>query len=154
MLTSSATTATISFFVAWVREGSPAVRPAVIMTDRDQAQIAALEAIYPQSKIYLCAWHVLHAIRSHLVIPQFPALWARIRRWVTTDDLGEFLTLWDEISTDPLAPQTLIDYLNENWIPVVFMWSKVLRKGRSIYGEGDTNMLIESYVNAFFTLIR
>ena len=154
MLTSSTTTATISFFVAWVWEGSPAVRPAVIMTDRDQAQIAALEAIYPQSKIYLCAWHVLHAIRSHLVIPQFPALWARIRRWVTTDDLGEFLTLWDEISTDPLAPQTLIDYLNENWIPVVFMWFKVLRKGRSIYGEGDTNMLIESYVNAFFTLIR
>ena len=154
MLTSSATMAMIAFFLAWVREGNPAVRPAVIMSDRDEAQLAALKAVFPRSTIYLCTWHVLHAIRSHLVIPAFPALWAKIRKWVNTDDLGEFFTLWDEISTDPLAPESLIKYLKETWMPVVIMWSKILRRGRSIYEEGDTNMLIESYVDAFFTLIR
>ena len=150
MLSSSATTAAISFFAAWVREASPAVRPAIIMTDRDQAQIAALEIVFPQSKIYLCTWHVLHAMRSHLVITEFPALWDKIKKWVNTDDLIVFVTLWDKITTDPLVPQSMVDYLKTYWIPVVPMWSKVLRRGRSIFEEGDTNMLIESYVNAFF----
>ena len=91
-------------------------------------------------------------MRSHLATHEFPALWDKIKKWVTTDDLGVFLTLWDEISTDPSVPQSFINYLSENWIPVVFMWSRTARKGRSIYGEGDTNMLIESYVHAFFPL--
>ena len=129
MLTSSATMATISFFLAWVRGGNPVVRPAVIMSDRDEAQLAALKAVYPRSTIYLCLWHVLHAMRSHLVIVEFPALWAKIRKWVNTDDLAEFFTLWDEISTDPLTPESLIKYLKETWMPVVIMWSKVLQKG-------------------------
>jgi hypothetical protein len=30
------------------------------------------------------------------------------------------------------------------------MWSHTVRKDRSIYEEGHTNMLIEAYVNAFF----
>ena len=124
------------------------------MTDRDHAQIAALEAVYPRCKIYLCAWHVLRAMRSHFVTSEFPALWDKIKRWVITDDLGEFLTLWDEISTDPSVPQSFLEYLTDRWIPLVFMWSRVVRKGRSIFEEGDTNMLIELYVNAFFPLIR
>ena len=45
MLTSSVTTETIKFFVKWVRDASPLVQPAVIMTDCDQVQIAALESI-------------------------------------------------------------------------------------------------------------
>ena len=76
------------------------------------------------------------------------------RSWVITDDLGEFLTLWDEISTDPSVPQSFLEYLTDRWAPLVFMWSRVVRKGRSIFEEGDTNMLIESYVNTFFPLIR
>ena len=52
MLTSGATTDIITFFVRWVRDASPLVWLGVIMTDCDQAQIAALETIYPQSWIY------------------------------------------------------------------------------------------------------
>ena len=121
------------------------------MTDRDQAQIAALEIVFPQSKIYLCMWHVLRTMRSHLVITEFLALWDKIKKWVNTDDLIMFVTLWDKITTDPLVPQSMVDYLKTYCIPVVPMWSKVLRRGRSIFEEGDTNnMLIESYVNTFF----
>jgi MULE transposase domain len=154
MLTSSATMAMISFFVAWVRDASPVVRPAVIMTDRDEAQIAALKAVYPRSNINLCTWHVLRVIRSHLITHEFPAFRDKIKKWITTDDLGVFLTLWDEISTDPSLPQSTVKYLKDNWLPVFHLWSKVLRKNRSIFEEGDTNMLIESYVHAFFLLIR
>ena len=54
MLASNGTTDTIAFFVGWVRDASPAVRPAVIMTDRDRAQINALRIVYPNSQILLC----------------------------------------------------------------------------------------------------
>ena len=144
MLSSSATAIMISFFVAWVRDASPDVRPAILMTDRDQAQITALQAVYPRSKIYLCLWHVLYAMRQHLVITQFPALWDKIKKWVTTDDLGVFNKLWDEILADPAVPKSFMKYLTEKWVPLIHMWSKTQRKHRSIFEEGDTNMLLES----------
>ena len=104
MLTSSAMTEIITFFVRRVRDASPSVWPSIIMTDRDQAQIAALETVYPHSRIFLCRWHVLRAIRSHFVTNQFQALWEKIKRWVITDDLAMFFNIWDEISSDPSTP--------------------------------------------------
>ena len=46
MLVSSRTTDVIIFFVRWVRDTSPSVQPSIIMTDRDQVQIATLEVVY------------------------------------------------------------------------------------------------------------
>ena len=150
MLTSSATTEVIKFFLEWVKDVSPGIRPRVIMTDRDQAQIAALGIVYPQSQIFLCRWHVLRAMRCHFVTSEFQALWEKIKAWVMTENVAEFHSLWESIYTDPSVPQSVIKYLTKEWIPVVHMWSKVARKGRSIYEEGDTNMLIESYVVYLF----
>ena len=62
MLASNGTTDTIAFFVGWVRDVSPAVWPAVIMTDRDRAQMNALRLVYPDSQMLLCKWHVLRAM--------------------------------------------------------------------------------------------
>jgi len=146
MLTSSGTTEIITFFVKWVRDASPSVRPAVIMTDRDQAQIAALQIVYPLSQIFLCTWHVLRAMRSHFVTTQFQALWEKVKTWVITEDLAKFHNIWDEISTDPSVPRSVVDYLAAEWLPVTHMWSKISRKNRSIFEEGNTNMLIEAYV--------
>ncbi|KAH8980321.1 hypothetical protein EDB92DRAFT_1777684, partial [Lactarius akahatsu] len=42
-------------------------------------------------------------------------------------------------------PQSLIDYLEVNWMPVVPLWSGASRQNRTIFQEGDTNMLIEAY---------
>jgi len=149
MLTSSGTTDIITFFVRLVRDASPSVRPGIIMTDRDQAQIAALETVYPHSWVFLCTWHVLRAIRTHFITSQFQALWEKIKRWVITDDLAMFYNLWDEISSDPSAPQSVIKYLQTEWLPVLHMWSGTERRNRSIFEEGNTNMLIESYVFYF-----
>jgi hypothetical protein len=41
------------------------------MTDCDQAQISALETVYPQTWVILCRWHVLHAIQSHFQTDHF-----------------------------------------------------------------------------------
>jgi hypothetical protein len=154
MLSSNGTTNTISFFVNWVKEASPAVRPSVIMSDCDQAQIAALRIVYPQSQILLCQWHVLRTMRSHFVTDQFNELWDKIKAWVNTEDLSEFFTLWDEISSDPSVPQSVVQYLTTEWMQAPHMWSTVARKNRSIFEEGDTNMLIEAYVNYPSAAIR
>jgi hypothetical protein len=144
MLASNGTTDSIEFFLSWVKEASPEVRPKIIMTDRDQAQIAAIQITYPDSQTLLCMWHVLRAMRSHFNTNEFQALWDKVKAWVKTEDLAEFTRLWEEISNDPSVPESVVRYLAVDWLPVLHMWSKVVRKNRSIFEEGDTNMLIEA----------
>lgn len=142
MLTTSGTTATIQFFLNWVKEASPMVRPVIFMTDCDQAQINAIGAVYPETKILLCLWHVLRAIRSHFVTEAYPVLWQKVKALVNTEDLAEFFNLHDYIFTHSSVPSSVVQYMTK-WMKVPHMWSKVLRKKRSIYHEGDTNMLLE-----------
>src|SRR6266850_7121496 len=87
MLTSSRMTDMIAFFVRWVQDVSLEVRPAVIMSDRNQAQLQALKDIYPLSQIWLCIWHMLWAMRSHFSITVFQSLWEKVKALVKTEDL-------------------------------------------------------------------
>jgi transposase-like protein len=146
MLASNGTKDTISFFVRWVRDGSPAVSPAVIMTDRDQAQIGALKIVYPDSRIFLCKWHVLRAMRSHFNANDYPEIWNKVRALVSTPDEEEFNRLWSEISDDPSCPKSFVEYMALYWISDKEKWALVYRKNRSIFEEGDTNMLLEALV--------
>jgi MULE transposase domain len=124
MLASNSTTDTIRFFLLWVKGVSPAVRPAVIMTDCDKAQIAALQDVYPHSRIFLCTWHVLRAMRSHFATNEFPVLWEKIKTWVKTDKMAEFQQISDEIFSNPLIPQSLVQYLATDWLPMSHLWSR------------------------------
>jgi hypothetical protein len=154
MLASNGMTDTIAFFVGWVRDTSPAVRPVVIMTDCDPAQINALRIIYPDSQILLCKWHVLCAIRSHFNTNEFPDLWAKVKAFVNASELADFARLWVEISNDPSVPQSFVQYMRSEWLPEAKMWLLVMRKNHSIFEEGDTNMLLKAYVFHFSTAIR
>ena len=144
MLSSSGTEATITFFLNFVKKRSLQITPAIVMTDRDKAQMNAITAVYPVSKVLLCWWHVLRAIRMHFRTEEFPDLWERIGTWVRTSDQILFDRLWQEMQTDSSVPQTLVDYLQVNWMGIVPLWSGIHRKNRPIFQEGDTNMLIES----------
>jgi hypothetical protein len=146
MLSSKGTTDTIRFFVNWVKEASPEIVPKIIMTNCDQAQVAALKIVYPESCILLCIWHVLCAFRSYFVTEQFQALWGKVKIWVKTEDKKECNKIWKEISSDPDIPQSFVNYLIANWMPDSAMWTVSTRTERSILEEGDTNMLIEAYV--------
>jgi hypothetical protein len=154
MLASNRTTDTIAFFVGWVRDASLAVRPAVIMTDCDCAQINTLRFIYLDSRILLCKWHVLHAMRSHFNTNEFPDLWAKVKAIVNALESADFARLWVEILNDPSVPQSFVQYMRSEWLPEAKMWSLVMRKNRSILEEGDTNMLLEVYVFDFSNMIR
>jgi len=90
MLASNGTKDIISFFLCWVRDGSPAISPAMIMTDQDLAQIGALKIMYPDSWIFLCKWHVLHMMRTHFNASEFLELWTKVKALVSTSDEEEF----------------------------------------------------------------
>jgi hypothetical protein len=154
MIASNGTTDTIAFFIHWVRDTSPAVWPAVIMTDCNRAQINMLKAIYPDSQILLYKWHVLRAMQSHFNTNEFPDLWAKVKVFVNASESGVFAKLWVEISNDPSVPQSFVQYMRSEWLPEAKMWSLVMRKNRSILEEGDTNMLLEAYVFHFSAAIR
>ena len=154
MLSLNTTILTISFFLKWIKDASPDVQPGVIMTDCDQAQIVAIQLIYPQSQVLLCTWHVLHAMKSHFTTNEFPDLWNKIKAWVKTKKLSDFFSLWDEISSDSSVPQSFVQYLAMEWVPSPHMWSKVVQKNWYIFMEGDTNMLTEVYVILCLLLIR
>ena len=144
MLSSNGMEATITFFLNFVKTRNPEISPAIVMTDRDKARMNAITAVYPVSVVLLCWWHVLRAIRMHFRTEEFPEVWERIRTWIKTSDQILFDQIWQELQTDALVPQSLVDYLKVNWMGIVPLWSGIHRKNRPIFQEGDTNMLIES----------
>jgi MULE transposase domain len=154
MLASNGTTNTIAFFVGWVRDVSPAVRLAVIMTDHDHAQMNVLRLVYPDSQMLLCKWHVLRAMQSHFNTNKFPELWAKVKALVNASESANFVNLWVEISNDPSVPQSFVQYMRTEWIPEAKLWALVMQKNCSILEEGNTNMLLEAYVLDFSTTIR
>ena len=146
MLSSNGTVAIIAFFLNWVKTASSGVWPSIIMTDHDLVQIKAIKAVYPNSQIFLCIWHVLWAIRSHFVPEKFQSLWAKVKPLVKTEDSDEFDTIWTEISTDPSVSQSFMEYLTTEWKPKSHMWFLSNQTKHTLLEESDTNMLIEVYV--------
>ena len=144
MLSSSSTEATIQFFLNFIKARSPGMVPVIIMSNRDKAQMNAVNTVYPDSRLLLCWWHVLRAIWMHFCTEEFPEVWNRIHEWVKMADQSRFDTIWEWIQTEPSVPQSLIDYLKINWMPIIPLWSGTARKERTIFQEGDTNMLIEA----------
>ena len=128
MLTSSGTEVTIKYFLNFVKLWSLQISPVVIMTNCDKAQMNAISAVYLDSTMLLCWWHVLRVIWMHLCTEEFPELWARIREWVKTADQAKFDSEWEWIQTNPSVPKSFVDYLQNNWMSIVSLWSGIYRK--------------------------
>jgi len=128
MLASNGTQATIKYFMTLIKYRVPEVSPTIFMTNQDQAQVNAIRDVYPNSHTLYCWWHVLRVIRCHFVVTEFPDLWTLIQKWVHTPDLYEFDAMWDDIRNDKSIPQSLVEYLAREWLPVKEMWSAVYRQ--------------------------
>jgi hypothetical protein len=143
MLSSNGTEATIQFFLNFIKLHSPEITPQITMSNHDQAQMNAIKAVYPDTTLLLCWWHVLRAMRMHFCTEEFPELWEHVREWVKTSDQVTFDSMWKWIQTDPSVPRSFVDYLKNNWMGVVPLWAGISRLNQTIFQEGDTNMLIE-----------
>ena len=150
MLSSNGTQATIQFFLNLVKAWSLEVSPSIFMTDRNQAQVNAIQATFPEcGHVFYCWWHVLRAIWTHFNTKHFPVLWLRIQDWVRTTDSEEFNEHWMYIEGDTLVPKSMAQYIARDWLPYKEMWSAMSHQNRTIFEKGDTNMLLEAYVYHF-----
>src|SRR6266849_8723151 len=101
MLSSNGTQATIQYFLNLVKAQSPEVSPNIFMTDRDQAQVNSIRAVFSECRrVFYCWWHVLRAIWTHFNTKEFPELWSLIQDWVRTTDENQFNTSWKYIEED------------------------------------------------------
>lgn len=149
MLASYGTEETIAYFLSLLHASNLFTIPKKFMTDRDFAQINAIAARYPESEIWLCWWHVLHAWQQHLSISQNELLWTKLKALIRVEDSALFDSALVEIKD--LAPPRFWDYLAKNWLShkLVLMWSAVYRQNRELHLLSDMNMLIEAYVCFF-----
>ena len=120
------------------------------MTDRNQAQVNAIRATFPEcSHVFYCWWHVLRAIQTHFNTKHFLVLWSRIQDWVRTTNNDEFNVHWAYIEGDTSVPNSVAQYIARDWLPHKEMWSVMSCQNRTIFEKGDTNMLLEAYVITF-----
>jgi hypothetical protein len=153
MLSSNGTQLTIEFFLNLIKAQCPQISPSIFMTDRDQAQINAIRAAFPEcQRIFYCWWHVLRAIRTHFNTKEFPDLWELIQDWVHVTNDSEFNAYWTQIWGDTEVPKSVAEYIARDWLPQKEMWSAMSRQNRTIFEEGDTNMLLELYVITHFII--
>ncbi len=127
MLSSNGMQATIEFFLNLIKLQSPKISPSIFMMDCNHAQVNAIRIAFPEcQRIFYCWWHVLHAIHTHFNIKEFPKLWTLIQYWVRVTNSNEFNNCWTQIKEDTEV--------------------------RTIFEEGNTNMLLEAYVIMHFKI--
>jgi transposase-like protein len=88
------------------------------MSDKDVAQINALESVWSEAKVDLCWWHVIHAWNRHISISHFKDVWALLKQWVRNDTQEKFDSTW--LKLQEIAPTSFIEYLKKEWMPGAF----------------------------------
>jgi hypothetical protein len=153
MLSSNGTQVSIEFFLNLIKAQSPTVLPFIFMTDCNHAQVNAICLVFSECQhIFYCWWHVLHTIRTHFNIKEFPKLWTLIQDWVWVTDDKQFNAYWTQIQDDTEVPKSVAQYIAQEWLPYKDMWSAVSHQNRTVFEEGDTNMLLKVYVIAHFNI--
>lgn len=159
LIASNGTTETLAHYLRLYRAQNPKL-PKWFMSDKDHAQMNAVQRVYTVVLLLLCWWHVLHAWQQHFHTRDFPVLWDLLKKWIRIRDEAEFEAARDEIREE--APPSFNDYLDTYWMNCerqfltylarpdtrtlgIPMWSAIHRKGRHIFEDIDTNMLIEAW---------
>lgn len=142
MIASNAIEATIDYFLATLRAQNPDVIPKYLMTDFDKGQINAALRCYPELQPLLCWWHVALAWQQHFVMAHYKDLWAELKKWYRITTKAKFDACWERIQVP--APESVIVYIKQHWLPHIHLWSAMYREGRTVFEQCDTNMLVEA----------
>jgi len=59
---------------------SPTVSLTIIMSDCDKAEINMISTMYPDLKLLLCRWNMLHAMQMHYCTEEFLEVWAHLHK--------------------------------------------------------------------------
>ncbi|TDL18073.1 hypothetical protein BD410DRAFT_681469, partial [Rickenella mellea] len=143
MIASNGQEETINYYLLLFRQNNPSTTPKYIMSDKDRGQMNAIQAKYPLSTLYLCWWHVLHAWQQHFSTSDWPEVWTLLRRWIRVTNAEEFENIWRTIRET--APPSMVQYLEDNWMNEVELWSAMYRRGRSIEAENVVPYYIQKH---------
>src|SRR5216684_6130529 len=67
--------------------------------------------------------------------------YGHLSNWVCITNSNEFNSCWTQIKEDTEVPKSMAEYIAREWLSHKDMWSAVSRQNRTIFEEGDTNML-------------
>jgi hypothetical protein len=111
---------TIRFFLESFRSQNPVI-PRQVLSDRDEAQLAAIKSAYPESSRFLCLWHVLHAWRAYIRTDQYPEVWKLLQELPRITEPALYFHNLKKIRD--LAPADFMVYFDRYWAPgmTVFM---------------------------------
>jgi transposase-like protein len=112
MLASNGEEATFRYFFRTFRARN-SVSPAVILSDRDQAQIKALSEFFPNSEILLCWWHVMHDFHGHLDTAHWKTAKPVLRSMMRAKTPEEHEKYWEEIKR--ITTPHFITYMETTW---------------------------------------
>jgi len=62
---------TIQYFLSFVKMHSPEITLQITMSDYDKVQMNAVKAMYLETTLLLCWWHVLCAMQMHFHTEEF-----------------------------------------------------------------------------------
>jgi MULE transposase domain len=113
MISSNGKEVTIYFFLKTFHARNPTV-PRCILSDRDDAQLNALQRVFPSSRLFLCLWHVLHAWRRYLRTQDHPEVWKLCQQLPRAETKEKFDEIWILIKMK--APRDFVQYLETNWM--------------------------------------
>ena len=147
MISKSASKAPIVRFLECVKDICPTV--GAFITDNDDAEISAIDEVFPESRHLLCWWHVLKAWRIKLG----PAYTADHQFWKLLVEMLKTPNNYQEYKCKVKADASpaFLKYLETYWFPRENTWAKTYRMDVLMYKTTNTNMLIESFHNLLKT---
>jgi MULE transposase domain len=114
MISSNGKMETIYFLLKSFRSRNPVI-PRQVLSDRDEAQLAAIKSAYPESSRFLCLWHVLHAWRAHIRTDQYPEVWKLLQELPRMTEPALYFRKLKEIREQ--APADFMAYFDRYWAP-------------------------------------
>lgn len=154
LISSNGTEETLIRFLSAFKKICP--RVSAIMTDNDNAEINAIEKVFPDVKHLLCWWHIIQNWKKKLLmIENKPSIdkekfYGMMLGLLMNDySPNEFETRYQEILS--LSSASFGYYLNTWYLKKKEKWAYCYRKSTLMFKETNSNMLIESFHNILKT---
>jgi len=114
MISSDGRQESLTYLLHTLCNANPSVAPKKWMTDCDMAQINSICDVYPESVVFYCWWHVLHAWQQHFSTHAFPELWVQLKLWIRIEDEKEFSLMKEKVQK--LSPPSFWEYLKTYYL--------------------------------------
>ena len=133
MLTNSKDATVQAFFLQALKDAVPEFHPGAFMVDEDPAARAAIERIFPESRVHFCDFHLWRAWKSRLaalrldLTPNLKDLLSGMRLGVHEEAFNANLAALRQHFANSVNGQKFLDYLSHNYLFRKKYWAGYLR---------------------------